>query len=182
MRQEIEVKARVNDLKKVEEKLLALGCVMSEPLKQNDITFYIKTDTPYDQLVHGQNILRIREQNGKSIFTIKQTGINDLDSFERETEISDSEEMRHAILLLGYSEAVRINKVRRKTMCQGYEICLDQVEDLGNFVEVEKITENEDPEKVQTELFEFLKQFGVTEADRVVNGYDTLIYRLQNNI
>ncbi len=181
MRQEIEVKARVRDLQAVEEKLLALGCVMSESLTQNDITFYIKTDIPYDQLVRGQNILRIRQQNGKSIFTIKQTGINDLDSFERETQIADPEEMREAILLMGYSEAVRINKVRKKTMYQGYEICLDQVENLGNFVEVEKITENEDPEKVQSELFEFLKQCGVSESDRVLTGYDTLIYRLQNN-
>ncbi len=180
MRQEIEVKAKVSNLQAVEEKLLERGCIFSEPLIQKDITFANVDDKEYDSLVAGLNILRIRNQNGKYIFTVKQTGINDLDCLERETEISDPHEMEQALILMGFHEAVRINKVRRKTNLDGYEICLDQVENLGNFVEVEKITKNEDPEKVQAELFEFLKQFGVTEGDRVMDGYDTQIYRLQS--
>jgi predicted adenylyl cyclase CyaB len=55
-------------------------------------------------------------------------------------------------------------------------ICLDEVRDLGTFIELEKITEGEDPIKVQSELFAFLKSLGVREEDRVERGYDTLLY------
>ena len=59
------------------------------------------------------------------------------------------------------------------------EICLDEVKDLGNFIEVEKITD-EDPDKVQEELFRFLESVGVRREDRVVNGYDILMWRKQH--
>lgn len=176
MRQEIEVKAKVSDLNRLASQLEAKGCELSEPIVQHDEVF-INFTTPYDQMSSGSNFLRIRQGNGKILFTIKQPQVTELDCLEHEVEISDAEEMRQAILLLGYHKAIEVHKTRRKTMCGDYEICLDSVEGLGDFVEVEKITEGEDPEKVQTELFEFLKQFGISEADRVTNGYDTLLYR-----
>ena len=39
---------------------------------------------------------------------------------------------------LGFVLHVRVNKIRRKASFNGYEICLDEVEDLGSFIEVEK--------------------------------------------
>jgi adenylate cyclase class IV len=46
-------------------------------------------------------------------------------------------------------------------------------------IEVEKITEGEGDD-VQEELFTFLETLGVTREDRVINGYDTLMYQQQN--
>lgn len=175
MRQEIEVKAKVSDLNRLASQLEAMGCAISEPIVQHDEVF-INYTAPYDQMSSGSNFLRIRQGNGKILFTLKQPQVGELDCLEHEVEISDADEMRQAILLLGYHKAIEVHKTRRKTMCQGYEICLDTVEGLGDFVEVEKITENEDPETVQVELFDFLKQFGITDSDRVLRGYDTLLY------
>jgi len=62
-----------------------------------------------------------------------------------------------------------------------YEICLDRVEKLGDFVEIEKMTEDSaDPKEVRKELFDVMKQFGFSEKDEETRGYDTQIYQLEN--
>ena len=180
MRKEVEVKARVSNLEELASKLESLGVVLSQPITQNDETFIGENYNDYDKLQPGRNILRIRKNNDKFIFTIKQSLKNELDSHERETEIADPAEFREALLLMGYKPVVKINKVRRKAKYNGYEICLDEVAGLGSFVEVEKIVDEEDSEKVQDELFEFLETLGIKREDRETRGYDTLIYLKKN--
>ena len=179
MRKEIEVKARVSDLEVLAKKLENMGVVLSEPIIQNDQTFIDESYGSYDKFQPGRNILRIRENNGKFIFTLKQPQSNELDSFERETEVTDPKEFREALLLMGYKPAVEIHKVRRKAKYKDYEICLDDVKELGAFVEVEKITDNEAADKVQDELFNFLETLGVSKDNREIHGYDTLVYLKQ---
>jgi len=89
--------------------------------------------------------------------------------------------MANICLALGFEELLKINKVRRKASYQGLEICLDQVEGLGNFIEIEKISESADAETVQLELFEILKKLGIEEQDRVFEGYDQLILKNKQN-
>ncbi len=86
-----------------------------------------------------------------------------------------------ALELMGFHEAVKVNKSRTKTRYQDMEICLDEVKGLGAFIEVEKITEG-DGDAVQIKLFDFLMTIGVDPRDRVVNGYDTLMYKKLNGI
>lgn len=179
MRREIEVKARVSDLTELTKKLEGLGVALSEPIVQNDETFVDQDYGDYDKFQPGKNILRIRESNGKFIFTLKQPQSNELDCFERETEIIDPKEFKEALLLMGYKPVVEIHKVRRKAKYKDYEICLDDVKELGTFVEVEKITDDENADKIQDELFSFLETVGVSKDDRETQGYDTLVYLKQ---
>ncbi len=152
-----------------------MGCVFSKRLEQRDRTFLEKGITP-SQIASGINVLRIRRQGEKSFFTLKRHDTNELDCIEKETEISDPEELEDVLKFLGCHLDVVINKKRRKTKFKGMEICLDEVEGLGFFIEVEKLTqENSDSLKIQEELFQFLESLGISREDRVINGYDTLI-------
>jgi adenylate cyclase, class 2 len=181
MRKEIEVKAKVENLNLIMEKLIDLGCDISEAKTQDD-QIYVNFTTPFNDFAPGKNFLRIRKSGGKVMFTLKQPQLNELDCIEKEVEISSAEEMHDALLLMGYHLAVKVNKLRRKTNYNDCEICLDEVADLGTYIEIEKITsDEEDAEEVQKELFKFLETLGVSREDRVVNGYDTLIY-LKNSI
>ncbi len=182
MRKEIEVKAKISDIEKIKEKLIKMGCVLSEPIIQDDVTFVDSDYGPYDQFQSGKNILRIRKNNNnKYIFTLKQPQKNEMDVIERETEISDPEEFKEALILMGYKKIVEIYKTRIKTKYDDCEICLDNVEGLGFFIEVEKIVEDTDGEEIQNKLFEFLISLEVDPKDRVLNGYDTLIYMKNKN-
>lgn len=181
MRKEIEVKAKVQNLEELASKLHDLGCFISEPEIQHDTIFVDDNYGTFDKFQPNKNLLRIRELGGKFLLTLKQPKSNELDSIEHETGIDNSSHMREVLLLMGYHEVVRVHKTRRKTNYKDWEICLDQVEGLGSFVEVEKITDEMDAEKIQNELFNFLKTLGVRSEDRVTQGYDTLVYLKNKN-
>ncbi len=175
---EVEVKARLRDEAQVIQKLLALDVSLSKPMTQKDIVFFPKGLAFEDR--HDALALRIRDQDGRYIFTYKKPDKNNLDKIEYETDITDPAAMEKICLALDLEEIVRINKSRRKANHGGYEICLDEVEGLGSFIEVEKMTEDGDSEQIQAELFAFLKTLGVTKEDQVFEGYDVMLYKLQN--
>jgi adenylate cyclase class 2 len=178
MKKEIEVKAKVKNLEDISQKIISLGSILSEPITQDDAIFVNLTGS-FTDFKRGENFLRIRKNNQKILFTVKQPQKNELDCIEHEVEVSDAEELQNILELMGYHEAVQVHKVRRKAKYKDYEICLDEVRDLGSFIEVEKITDG-DGEKVQEELFLFLESLGVQREDRVVHGYDTLVYLNKN--
>lgn len=177
MHKEIEIKIRVNEFEIFRSKLREQGCVFTEPVFQDDMVF-VNYEGEYTIFPEGANYLRIRKTKDKAYFTLKRG--SEMDSIERETEISDPKQMREALLFIGYKEVVRVQKTRIKTKFEKYEICFDEVEGLGKFVEVEQITA-EDSNKVQKEMIEFLSKYGIETRERVHNGYDTLMYlKLKN--
>lgn len=177
MKKEIEVKVRLENFGEVVSKLEELGCVFSEPVTQDD-TIFINYDRPFIEFTPEDHFLRIRKTKGKAIFTYKQG--EEMNSIERETEVEDADQFEDILKFLGFRPEVRVKKVRRKTNYKDYEICLDEVEHLGGFIELEKITD-EDAGEVQTEMMEFLKTLGVSETERVLNGYDTLMWLKDNS-
>ncbi|MDB4939594.1 MAG: putative Adenylyl cyclase CyaB [Candidatus Doudnabacteria bacterium] len=176
---EIEVKARLQDRNKTMKAIKALGCVFNEPIAQSDRIYmlpeYIGLAT------HQGNVLRIRVQNGKALFTLKRSITNELDCLEKELAVSDSAVMADIIDLLGYKEYAHVLKTRQKSKYKDYEICLDDVEGLGSFIEVEKLVEENIETQEQDKLFEFLAALGISKEDRVMQGYDTLVYN-QNHM
>jgi len=177
---EIEVKARISNKPQLLEKLAALGCELSAPITQRDQIFVphgVTVPTP-----PGVNVLRIRQQDGATIFTLKQAISNQLDCLERELGIDDPAAMADIFKLLGFEESSRVNKTRQKGLYNGLEICVDSVEGLGDFIEVEKLSEDADSAAVQAELFAFLKTLGVQESDRVYDGYDVLMIKSKQGL
>lgn len=181
MRKEIEVKAKLNNPEEVIAKLKELGCVISEPVTQHDAIFVDENYGAFDEFQPDKNLLRIRETGGKFILTLKQPKSNEQDAIEHETEIQDPAEMKEILKYMGLHEAVQVHKKRSKAHHNDWEICLDEVEGLGSFIEVEKIADDPDVEAVQNELFNFLKTLGIKDEDRVTSGYDTLVYRKNGN-
>lgn len=178
MKSEIEVKAKVKDFNNIISKLKELGCIFSEPITQDD---YIYNQKGIDLKDHSHNtpVLRIREQAGRITFTLKKNRSNELDCIEKEVDVSDKNKLEEIIELLDFTKTVEVHKKRRKGNYGDYEICLDEIDGLGSFIEIEKMSD-EDGDKVQKELFDFLKTIGIKDEDRVFNGYDTLSY-FKNN-
>lgn len=86
--------------------------------------------------------------------------------------------------LLKWKKVPVVDKKRIKTNLNDIEIVLDDVKDLGEFIEAEKIVKNEDHEdrkKIQGELFTFLETLGISKEDRVIDGkYDIMLYEKLN--
>ena len=179
---EIEIKLKVDNLEELEKKLADKGLVISKEINQHDIVYSRIDDThEYTESYEGCIIVRIRNQNGVSILNLKKQLSGEMDNLEYETKVEDGEAMHRILLTLGWKPEVEVKKVRKKGKLGGYEICLDRVEQLGDFVELEKMTDdNADPEKIRDELFKELEKFGLTKDQEETKGYDTQIYLLKN--
>ena len=172
---EIEIKARLRDKDSTMNRLKALGCIFSEPVRQEDIVYAEKIDS-LDAFLSNKVWLRIRVNNGADIiFTAKGERTTPLVATEHEVKVNSKEETQMMLSLMGYREAVRINKIRITTEYNGCEICFDEVEQLGAFIDMEKLTENGDDIKIQEELFQFFISLGINREDRVSKGYDILM-------
>jgi predicted adenylyl cyclase CyaB len=121
---EIEIKAKLRDKEAIMKKLESLGCEFEKMMTQNDVV-YARNVGSLEHFRTNDAFLRIRtKNNSKILFTVKKPMANDLDALEHEVEVSSAEELEQALLLMGYKEAVRINKTRVITHYNGCEMRL----------------------------------------------------------
>lgn len=190
---EIEIKIRVNpvrseatkevkDMMVLANKLSEMGCVFSEPVRQHDINYTLKgSRNEFKGAEEGDIMMRIRREEGRTELNLKQQRSGESDNLEYETEVSDAEQVHQMLLLLNWYPTVEVKKTRQKGKLGEYSICLDRVEQLGDFMEIEKLVgEGADPAEVREELFGVLAKLGFTPADEETRGYDTQIYNLHH--
>lgn len=175
---EIEVKVQVQDLSLLQQQFESMGCIFSEPKIQEDHV-YILLNREFPSLFLWDNALRIRKMEqwwiATHLFTLKQQTGNWLAKIEKETVIANPEQMHDAILLMGYKEVSCVIKRRIISFYKDMEICLDHVEWLGDFIELERQVVEGDFDQIQEEMIVFLSSMGVDMTHRVYVGYDILI-------
>ena len=179
---EIEIKLRVKSLEDVESKLKEKECVLSEPISQHDVIYSLKNSTEeFESAKEGDVIIRIRHLKERAQLNLKQQCSSEMDNLEYETDVNDAKETHKILETLGWHPVVEVKKIRRKGKLGEYEVCLDRVEELGDFIELEKLTEdNANPEEVKEELFKQLESLGFSRNDEETRGYDTQIYQLEH--
>ncbi len=131
---EVEIKARVPSLAQVEEKIKGMNAEFVREVEEVDTYF----SHPCRDFSSTDEALRIRND---SSLTYKGPKV-DADTKSREEHIIhfDSEdEMRNILLALGFQEVATVKKRRRYYRLGDVTISLDDVENLGEFVEVECI-------------------------------------------
>lgn len=180
---EIEIKARLQDKDVVMKKLTALGCAFSAATTQDDMV-WVETMGSMDTFLANKVFLRIRVQDSsKVILTAKKSkalsGDESLIKREHEVVVDSADEARGILEMLGLTEAVRVVKKRQKTHHAGYEICVDDIEGLGSFIELERIADEHEAARIQKEMTDFLTTLGVSAEDKVSKGYDILMLEKQ---
>lgn len=94
-----------------------------------------------------------------------------MDSIEHETEIADDQELEKIISYIQFTPYSDLTKTRQKAHIGKIEICVDSVEGLGDFIEAEKLTDEEvNYNDVMHELWAVLERFGVKRSDHVEEG------------
>lgn len=175
---EIEIKARVSDRRTIITALTNAGYALGDPVVQRDQVF---GPTNVDGNKENSAVwLRVRTEikggESRHILTLKQSVTNQLDSIEHETEVSDDLEMLAIISRLGYVPFSDLTKTRTKAKAGDIEICLDTVDDLGDFIEAEKLTADDvDYTMIVDELWQLFESLGITKAEEVTDGYDVLM-------
>lgn len=171
---EIEVKYRVHDLAELETALTRLGAQLSRSVHQDDQA-YAQDGWHYGMSKLGVAFARLRTQNSRHLFTLKRPIDNEMACLEFETEVADRGQMHEAIQHMGFYPTIRIVKTRRIARLGDVSLCLDDVEHVGTFLEIEKVIgPGQSGEDVQTELHAFACSLGV-ELERATDTYDSLV-------
>ena len=176
---EIEIKAKVINEEDILSKLQDLGCELSEPVTQEDVVFAQKVGS-LEEFLTNSVFLRIRESQKGIVFTLKynpdRQGEPDAMPVEHEVTVDSRAELEAIFKLLGFQPMVTVKKTRRSGHYKNWEICVDEVEELGTFIEVEQMAEHEeDIEPVRDAIMEFLRSLGINEGDLLAQRYDIQI-------
>jgi len=165
---EIEVKIRV-DYSKALPILKKIGAVKLGVEDQSDVYFA----APHRDFAKTDEALRIRSLNDQAVLTYKGPKLDGISKTREELETPVDEATTTQILhALGFLEAGVVRKKREVFRAGEITVCLDAVEGLGEFLEVEIVAESEkELETSRSKLFELLKRFGAGEKDSIRTSY-----------
>lgn len=178
---EIKFKFKSKNVAEAEERLKSLNLKWNLPITQKDRIFLSKTMKEY-KIVEGTQILRIREEIKnevclKKVLTMKIQQENALESREFESKIDDTEQIKSIIEELGFNEFVCVEKTRKKSQFNQYNLCLDEVKGLGVFLEIEFLSQEKvNALEIQQEMINWVRTLELGDFEISKIPYDTQIY------
>ena len=179
---EIEILVKINDdIKKVLKKFeqfeyidteLVIDEYYYDPKRPN-----LKPDTN-NQL---SECLRLRKKGNKEIITYKDDVFENgkwLYSNEYETEIKSMKTLKQILKKLGFKKLLVIKNTKKVYKYDKYEIVLEDVENLGYFMEVEYCTlENVDVKEIKNEIQKFIDSLNLKFSEELNMGKPEMILR-----
>ena len=167
---EIEIKAYCKDLDSVKEKLFNLGAVYVQNKNERDMYF----NHPCKDFGETDEALRIRTVDGNHTLTYKGPKLseNSKARVEQETIIEDVRSLNIILQNLGFVESGQVEKSRDYYSFEGIDICLDRINSLGDFVELELKGDN--IEAVEGKLYDLAAKLNLNKFER--RSYLELLY------
>jgi len=134
MADEVEIKFRVDDLKRVQQHLREAGFREQTPRTHEMNTLYDRDGA----LRSKGELLRLRDYGGKWTLTHKSKAVNARHKTreELETKVADGGQMEQIIRALGYSPSFRYEKFRSEWTDGNGHVVLDETP-IGDFGEIE---------------------------------------------
>ena len=73
-----------------------------------------------------------------------------------------------------------LSKTRQTGKLNDVEVCIDSVEGLGDFMELEQLAnENANSAAITDDLWRIMAELGISRQDEVTDGYDILMRKLR---
>ncbi|VVB92704.1 CYTH domain protein [uncultured archaeon] len=170
---EIEVKARVDDARKMERAIIAMGATPMGIQDQAD-TYY---NAPNRNFEKTDEALRIRVEED-AFLTYKGPKMDALSKTRQEfqTVIKEPETMGNILSSLGFFPVATVTKRRKNYRLGDFFISLDEVRDLGSFIEVEIPVKNSKnyEEKVES-ILKIVEKLGISRTSTIRESYLEMI-------
>ncbi len=126
---------------------------------------------------------RLRNKNNEYYLTYKINKFEDsgdwLYSEEHEIKLSDFNTAAKIINNLGFEKLVEVKSHKNYFIHDNYEIVLEEVENLGLFLEVELINSENitDIKQAKAAIWQFIESFGLKISDELLVGKPELMLR-----
>ena len=176
---EIEIKVNLENVKPLLDFLKSKAIFQSE--KRQIDEYFSPSHDDFLAVRPVAKWLRLRNTEDKNSLNYKywyydaEGKSNHCDEFE--TKIDDIEPAKKMLAALNFKTIVMVDKLRKTWTYQDYEIAIDKVENLGDFVEIEYIGQDDhaDPQKITEEMIVFLKNLNCGKITRNYVGYPFLL-------
>lgn len=171
---EVEVKAHINDPKLVERSIIALGASPIGIEEQVD-TYY---SAPHRDFANSDEALRIRVQDNNCFLTYKGPKMDRISKTrkEYEVEVNDAESMGIILSSLSFAPVATLVKKRKKYRLGDFIISLDDVRNLGDFIEVEvSLKDSKSYEDKVESIFKLFEKLDISRDDSIRKSYLEMI-------
>lgn len=178
---EVEIKLPIQDRRKIIEDLAALGFQPGSIILETDIYF----DCDKERIRKNGEALRIRRiqnlETGevRSMLTFKGQKLDGISMTrqELETEIADGETGIQILTAIGFSPVLpKVVKRRQSYQWNQMNACVDEVQDLGDFLELELVIgEEERRDTALLRIEEVLDRLGFQMSDTTRTSYLSML-------
>lgn len=172
---EIEIQVKIEKEKPLLEFLQKNGAFQSE--KHQIDQYFSPAHRDFLSVRPVKEWLRLRDASGRYSINYKNWHYDDTGKShycdEYESDIADIEKFRKILDALNFRPVVVVDKVRKIWTYKDWEIGIDSVKNLGEFVEIEYKGKGKkpNPEKITSEMTSFLKELGCGKIERNYVGY-----------
>ncbi|BDZ70508.1 class IV adenylate cyclase [Methanobacterium petrolearium] len=164
---EVEVKAHAPNLNKIEERLIGIGACRVKKEYQEDLYF----NAPHRDFAQTDEALRIRKirsENSEEIYiTYKGPKMDNISKTRKEIEVAVEDSLKVADIFenLSFRPVATVRKNRIIYTMGELMVALDEVQEVGSFVEIEKeIEEGEDTQEALNEIFATYSKIGINDG------------------
>ena len=170
---EIELRANVNDPAALRD---ALAIQAEHKGTSNEHDFYLRHKSDKDRSL----ILRIRRKESGSLLTFKGKALGDDTAWpDIDIPLTDADSLQQLLLGSGYVKVVEIKKRRASYRLEDFEINVDEIENLGVFVELEGRGDEESRKKIEEKIMNLLVSLGIQNENIIRKGYVALMLELE---
>jgi adenylate cyclase class 2 len=176
---EIEIQVQVENSKGLLEFLGAQAKFVGERRQVDE--YFVPAHKNFLAVAPIEEWLRLRTAEGGSSMNYKKWYFDEQQNGtyadEYETPVADIAMARRILLALDMKPIIKVDKLRKTWTYEDYEICIDIVEGLGEFVEVEYKGSRAvvDNELIRQEMIQFLKELGCGQLILNHTGYPALL-------
>lgn len=175
MGKEIEIRYKLNNKLELEE-WLNQNAKLVHTSHQIDTYYDNKLSSFAKDPKHIYDWLRVREENSNITFNYKhwlpEGELIRTYCEENELKISSAEEMKKILCNLGFEIFIIVDKLRYSWRYEDYEISIDTVKQLGDYIEIEyKGKENTNIDNIRKELYNTLKKINAKVGEEDYGGY-----------
>ena len=177
---EVEVKVAVKNRLQIENSLWQLGFVKGDLLQESDYYF----DSKFNKLRERDMALRIRScenltsNAAEHFITFKGPKMDHVSMTRKELEmkIESAETGIEILCALGYEPVLPVRKFRQHLTMGEITACLDQVDDLGDFLELEIIVQQEsEREPALNKIIALLHELGYAPDEIIRTSYLSML-------
>jgi len=178
--QEIEIKIKVDEtlFYKLNEKLKTIANFIKTSSQQDE--YFTPAHRNFLEPKFPGEWLSIRSRNNKVILNYKHFYPENAKVFthsdEYETKIENSEQLNKIFSVLNLKKLITVDKKRTIYIYEDkFEIVLDQVKELGYFIEIEAIKDLGTVKDTRKKLFELAKELELNISKVDIKGYPRLL-------